>query len=288
MNIDVLTLFPEMFEGVFGASILGKARQKGLVSLSTLNFRDYANNKHNTVDDYPFGGGGGMVLKPGPIFAAVEELMERHYPGTVGINGVDSLTDLPENGSEEVPEGTPGQPLEDLPNAAPRPRVILMCPQGEPFTQRKAEELSREEHLIFICGHYEGYDERIREHLVTDELSIGDYVLTGGELPAMVVIDSVVRLLPGVLGNQLSAVTDSFSTGLLEYPHYTRPAKFREWEVPEVLLSGHHENIDLWRRRQSLERTFRRRPELLRDMELSKKDKEWLAELKRQQESKKM
>ena len=288
MNIDVLTLFPEMFEGVFGASILGKARQKGLVSLSTLNFRDYANNKHNTVDDYPFGGGGGMVLKPGPIFAAVEELMERHYPGTVGINGVDSLTDLPENGSEEVPEGTPGQPLEDLPNAAPRPRVILMCPQGEPFTQRKAEELSREEHLIFICGHYEGYDERIREHLVTDELSIGDYVLTGGELPAMVVIDSVVRHLPGVLGNQLSAVTDSFSTGLLEYPHYTRPAKFREWEVPEVLLSGHHENIDLWRRRQSLERTFRRRPELLRDMELSKKDKEWLAELKRQQESKKM
>jgi tRNA (guanine37-N1)-methyltransferase len=282
MNIDVLTLFPEMFEGVFGASILGKARQKGLVSLSTLNFRDYANNKHNTVDDYPFGGGGGMVLKPGPIFAAVEELMERHYPGTVGGNDVDGLTDVPESESEEVPEGKPGQLLEDLPTAAPRPRVILMCPQGEPFTQRKAEELSREEHLIFICGHYEGYDERIREHLVTDELSIGDYVLTGGELPAMVVIDSVVRLLPGVLGNQLSAVTDSFSTGLLEYPHYTRPAQFRDWEVPEVLLSGHHENIELWRRRQSLERTWRRRPELLRDVELSKKDKEWLGELKRQ------
>lgn len=282
MNIDVLTLFPEMFEGVFGASILGKARQKGLVSLSTLNFRDYANNKHNTVDDYPFGGGGGMVLKPGPIFAAVEELMERHYPGTVGVNGVDGLMDVPEKQSEEAPQGKPGQPLEDLSNAAPRPRVILMCPQGEPFTQRKAEELSREEHLIFICGHYEGYDERIREHLVTDELSIGDYVLTGGELPAMVVIDSVVRLLPGVLGNQLSAVTDSFSTGLLEYPHYTRPAKFRDWEVPEVLLSGHHENIEMWRRRQSLERTYRRRPELLRDVELSKKDKEWLVELKRQ------
>lgn len=288
MNIDVLTLFPEMFEGVFGASILGKARQKGLVSLSTLNFRDYANNKHNTVDDYPFGGGGGMVLKPGPIFAAVEELMERHYPGTVGINGIDGLTDMPENQRAEAPEGKPGQPLEDLPRAAPRPRVILMCPQGEPFTQRKAEELSREEHLIFVCGHYEGYDERIREHLVTDELSIGDYVLTGGELPAMVVIDSVVRLLPGVLGNQLSAVTDSFSTGLLEYPHYTRPAKFRDWEVPEVLLSGHHENIELWRRRQSLERTWRRRPELLRDLELSKKDQEWLAELKRQQETKKL
>ncbi len=280
MNIDVLTLFPEMFEGVFGASILGKARQKGLVSLSTLNFRDYANNKHNTVDDYPFGGGGGMVLKPGPIFAAVEELMERHYPGTVGVNGVDGLMDEPEKQPEEAPLGKPGLSLEDLPNAAPRPRVILMCPQGEPFTQRKAEELSREEHLIFICGHYEGYDERIREHLVTDELSIGDYVLTGGELPAMVVIDSVVRLLPGVLGNQLSAVTDSFSTGLLEYPHYTRPAKFRDWDVPEVLLSGHHENIEMWRRRQSLERTWRRRPELLRDVELSKKDQQFLNQLK--------
>ena len=280
MNIDVLTLFPEMFEGVFGASILGKARQKGLVSLSTLNFRDYANNKHNTVDDYPFGGGGGMVLKPGPIFAAVEELMERHYPGTVGVNDVDGLMEVPENQPEKVPQGKPGQSLEDLPNAAPRPRVILMCPQGEPFTQRKAEELSREEHLIFICGHYEGYDERIREHLVTDELSIGDYVLTGGELPAMVVIDSVVRLLPGVLGNQLSAVTDSFSTGLLEYPHYTRPAKFRDWDVPEVLLSGHHENIEMWRRRQSLERTWRRRPELLRNVELSKKDQQFLNQLK--------
>ncbi len=279
MNIDVLTLFPEMFEGVFGASILGKARQKGLVSLSTLNFRDYANNKHNTVDDYPFGGGGGMVLKPGPIFAAVEELMERHYPGTVGVNGIGGLTDVPEKQPEEAQEGKPDQPP-DQRNAAPRPRVILMCPQGETFTQRKAEELSREEHLIFICGHYEGYDERIREHLVTDELSIGDYVLTGGELPAMVVIDSVVRLLPGVLGNQLSAVTDSFSTGLLEYPHYTRPAKFRDWEVPEVLLSGHHENIDLWRRRQSLERTYRRRPELLRDLELSKKDQQFLNQLK--------
>lgn len=253
MNIDVLTLFPEMFDGVFDASILGKARQKGLVALSTLNFRDYANNKHNTVDDYPFGGGGGMVLKPGPIFAAVEELMAERSTGS--------------GTSDELPT---------------RPRVILMCPQGKPFTQRKAEELSREEHLIFICGHYEGYDERIREHLVTDELSIGDYVLTGGELPAMVVIDSVVRLLPGVLGNQLSAVTDSFSTGLLEYPHYTRPAKFRDWEVPDVLISGHHENIELWRRRQSLARTWKRRPELLRHVELSKKDKEWLAELKQQ------
>ncbi|GIP36786.1 tRNA (guanine-N(1)-)-methyltransferase [Paenibacillus sp. J31TS4] len=246
MKIDVLTLFPEMFEGVFGASILGKARDKGIVSLRTINFREYANNKHNTVDDYPYGGGGGMVLKPEPIFTAVEELTE-------------------------------GQ--------STRPRVILMCPQGEPFTQRKAEELAREEHLVFVCGHYEGYDERIREHLVTDELSIGDYVLTGGELPAMVIIDSVSRLLPGVLGNETSAVTDSFSTGLLEYPHYTRPAKFRDWEVPEVLLSGHHGRIEEWRRLQALERTYRRRPELLDDLELTERERKWLGALREADEA---
>lgn len=258
MRIDVLTLFPEMFEGVFGASILGKARDKGLVKLHTVNFREYSTNKHKTVDDYPFGGGGGMVLKPEPIFAAVEDLMER--------------------ASGESSEAAPNLQAEGK-----KPRVILMCPQGEPYGQKKAEELAGEEHLIFICGHYEGYDERIRQYLVTDELSIGDYVLTGGELPAMVVIDSIVRLLPGVLGNESSAVTDSFSTGLLEYPHYTRPAKFRDWEVPEVLMSGHHENIGKWRRRQSLERTFRRRPELLEGLELSKKDREWLRELEEQE-----
>ncbi|MED4603836.1 tRNA (guanosine(37)-N1)-methyltransferase TrmD [Paenibacillus validus] len=239
MRIDVLTLFPEMFEGVFTSSILGKAREKGLVELHTVNFRDYANNKHNTVDDYPYGGGGGMVLKPDPIFAAVEDI---------------------------------------TPKDETKPRVILMCPQGEPFTQKKAEELSADKHLIFICGHYEGYDERIREHLVTDELSIGDYVLTGGELPAMVVIDSVVRLLPGVLGNEMSAVTDSFSTGLLEYPHYTRPATFRNWSVPDVLISGHHGHIDEWRRKQSLYRTWKKRPDLLAAADLTPKDRKWLAE----------
>jgi tRNA (guanine37-N1)-methyltransferase len=238
MKIDVLTLFPEMFAGVFGSSILGKAREKGIVSLQTVNFRDYANNKHNTVDDTPYGGGGGMVLKPEPIFAAVEDLAV---------------------------------------SAEEKPRVILMCPQGETFTQRKAEALSRESHLVFICGHYEGYDERIREHLVTDELSIGDYVLTGGEIPAMAVIDSVVRLLPGVLGNELSAVTDSFSTGLLEYPHYTRPAKFRDWEVPEVLLSGHHENVGKWRRQEALRRTWSRRPDLLSGLILTAEERKWIA-----------
>lgn len=241
MRIDVLTLFPAMFDGVFSSSILGKAREKGIVELNTVNFRDYANNKHNTVDDYPYGGGGGMVLKPEPIFSAVEDI-------TTGTKTC--------------------------------PRVILMCPQGEPFSQKKAEELSGEQHLIFICGHYEGYDERIREHLVTDELSIGDYVLTGGELPAMVVIDSVARLLPGVLGNETSAVTDSFSTGLLEYPHYTRPAKFRDWEVPEVLISGHHENIEKWRRKQSLLRTWTKRPDLLASYVLTPEEKRWLEEIR--------
>lgn len=240
MKIDVLTLFPEMFDGVFGASILGKAREKGIVSLKAVNFRDYANNKHNTVDDYPYGGGGGMVLKAEPVFAAVEA-------------------------------------LETLAEA--KPRVILLCPQGESYTQRKAEELAQEKHIVLICGHYEGYDERIREHLVTDELSIGDYVLTGGEIPAMTVIDSVVRLLPGVLGNETSAVTDSYSTGLLEYPHYTRPAEFRGWSVPEVLISGHHANIELWRREQSLLRTLRRRPDLLEHIELTDKERKWLSAL---------
>ncbi|MBW5444600.1 tRNA (guanosine(37)-N1)-methyltransferase TrmD [Cohnella sp. CFH 77786] len=240
MRIDVLTLFPEMFEGVFGSSILGKARDRGLVSLSTLNFREFSTNKHHTVDDTPYGGGGGMVLKPEPIFGAVEHLLEQGGGGR-------------------------------------EPRVILMCPQGETFSQRKAAELSEESHLIFICGHYEGYDERIRQYLVTDELSIGDYVLTGGELPAMVVIDSVVRLLPGVLGNERSAVADSFSDGLLEYPQYTRPPEFRGWSVPDVLLSGHHAEIEKWRRMQSLERTLVRRPDLLEKAELTDKERHWLS-----------
>jgi tRNA (guanine37-N1)-methyltransferase len=243
MRVDVLTLFPEMFEGVFGSSILGKAREKGLVSLTTVNFRDYSTNKHHTVDDTPYGGGGGMVLKPEPIFAAVEDMV-----GQAGDEG----------------------------EAGASPRIILMCPQGRPFTQEIARELSQERHLVFICGHYEGYDERIREHLITDELSIGDYVLTGGELPAMVVIDAVARLLPGVLGNEQSAASDSFGDGLLEYPHYTRPPAFREWPVPDVLLSGNHAEIDKWRRRQSLLRTLTRRPELLEQAELTQKEREWL------------
>ena len=244
MRVDVLTLFPEMLDGVFRTSILGKAQEKGIISLHTVNFRDYSGNKHGTVDDTPYGGGGGMVLKPEPIFAAVEDLLEK-----AGHQA--------------------------------KPRVILMCPQGETFSQKKAEELAKEEHLIFICGHYEGYDERIREHLITDELSIGDYVLTGGELPAAVVIDAVSRLLPGVLGNETSAVTDSFSTGLLEYPHYTRPVECRGWKVPDMLLSGHHANIEAWRREQALKRTLERRPDLLDEVELTDRDRKTLEKLRR-------
>lgn len=245
MRVDVLTLFPEMMDGVFHSSILGKAQEKGIVNLNAVNFREYSSSKHSTVDDTPYGGGGGMVLKPEPIFSAVEDLLSQ---------------------------------------TSAAPRVILMCPQGETFTQQKAEELAAEEHLIFICGHYEGYDERIREHLVTDELSIGDYVLTGGELPAMVAIDSVVRLLPGVLGNETSAVTDSFSTGLLEYPHYTRPAEFRGWKVPDILLSGHHANIELWRREQALKRTLERRPDLLEQVELTDQDRKMIKRLRQEQQ----
>jgi len=243
MRIDVLTLFPNMFSVVFNESILKRAKEIGSVQYNVVNFREYANNKHNTVDDYPYGGGAGMVLKPEPIFNAVESIKE---------------------------------------DTKSTPRVILLCPQGERYTQKKAEELAKEAHLLCICGHYEGYDERIREHLVTDEISIGDFVLTGGELGAMVVIDSVVRLLPGVLGNEESPVQDSFSTGLLEHPHYTRPAEFRGMKVPDVLLSGNHKLIDEWRRKQSLKRTYERRPDLLQTFNLTDQDKKWLEEIKKE------
>jgi tRNA (guanine37-N1)-methyltransferase len=241
MHIDVLSIFPEMFEGVFGHSILKKAAEKVAVQYNVVNFRDFADNKHQTVDDYPYGGGAGMVLKPQPIFDAVSNLRERAKSSA--------------------------------------PRVILMCPQGERYTQKKAEELAKEEHLIFICGHYEGYDERIREHVITDEISIGDYVLTGGELGAMVVVDSVVRLLPGVLGSEESHIQDSFSTGLLEHPHYTRPADFRGLKVPDVLISGNHRLIEEWRMKESLKRTLSRRPDLLEEAELTEQQKKWLDEL---------
>ncbi len=235
MHIDILTLFPEMLEGIFEASILKKAQEKESFTYQLINFRDYTENKHKKVDDYPYGGGAGMVLTPQPVFDAVDAIQEK---------------------------------------ANKKPRIILMCPQGEPYTQKKAEELAEEEHLVFICGHYEGYDERIREHLVTDEISIGDYVLTGGELGAMVVVDSVVRLLPDALGNEASAKEDSFSTGLLEHPHYTRPANFRGMAVPEILLSGDHGKIAEWRKKESLKRTLQRRPELIQEAALTDAERE--------------
>jgi tRNA (guanine37-N1)-methyltransferase len=240
MKMDVLSLFPEMFQGVLGSSILKKAAEKQAVTYSITNFRDFADNKHHTVDDYPYGGGAGMVLKPQPIFDAVEALSKE---------------------------------------AQSTPRVILLCPQGQRYTQQKAEELAKEDHLIFICGHYEGFDERIREHIVTDEISIGDYVLTGGELGAMVIIDSVVRLLPGVLGNEESPVLDSFSSGLLEHPHYTRPADFRGLKVPDELVSGNHQKIDEWRKKESLRRTWKRRPDLLESYLLNETEQKLLKEI---------
>jgi tRNA (guanine37-N1)-methyltransferase len=242
MRFDVLTLFPEMFSGFLNSSIIRRAHEKKIVQTNLVNFRDYANDKHQTVDDAPYGGGGGMVLKPAPLFEAVDALLE---------------------GRTE------------------RPPIILMSPQGEPFTQRKAQELAGYSHLIFICGHYEGYDERIRQYLATDEISIGDYVLTGGELPAMVVMDSVTRLIPGVLGNQTSAVTESFANGLLEHPHYTRPVEYRGYRVPDVLLSGHHANVEKWRRQESLRRTWERRPELLRSVSLTPEDQAFLRKIAR-------
>lgn len=242
MHIDILTLFPEMFSGVLNSSILKRASESERFTHRLINFRKYAANKHEQVDDYPYGGGAGMVLSPQPIFDAVESITK------------DTKT---------------------------KPRIILLCPQGETYTQKKAEELSKEDHLVLICGHYEGYDERIRQHLVTDEISIGDYVLTSGELGALVIIDSVVRLLPGVLGNVDSAKEDSFSTGLLEHPHYTRPENFRGYKVPEVLLSGHHKNIEHWRKTKSFERTYDRRPDLFDQMNLSQEDVDLLKEIKK-------
>lgn len=237
-----------MLRGAFQNSILKRAVEQGKISYDLVDFREFAANKHKKVDDYPYGGGAGMVLTAQPIFDAVDHIKEKHQT---------------------------------------KPRVILMCPQGERYTQAKAEELAKEEHLIFICGHYEGYDERIRQHLVTDEISIGDYVLTGGELGALVVVDSVVRLLPDVLGNEISAKEDSFSTGLLEHPQYTRPADFRGMKVPDVLLEGHHAKIDEWRKRKSLQRTYERRPDLLEDLELDQASVEILEEIKGQSHTEK-
>ncbi|MUO32567.1 tRNA (guanosine(37)-N1)-methyltransferase TrmD [Enterococcus gallinarum] len=240
MRIDVLTLFPRMFDGPMGESIIGKAREKELLEINVSNFREFSDNKHQTVDDYPYGGGAGMLLKVQPIYDNLKAI-ETATPQT-------------------------------------KKRIILLDPAGKKFDQKMAESFSQEEHLVFICGHYEGYDERIRS-LVTDEVSLGDYVLTGGELGAMVMIDATVRLLPEVLGNETSAQTDSHSTGLLEHPQYTRPAEFQGMTVPPVLMNGNHKLIEEWRLKESLRRTYYRRPDMLADYPLTAEMKKMLQEI---------
>lgn len=240
MRVDILTLFPEIFDGFLNCSIVGRARERAAVDIRVHNIRAYTHDKHHVVDDYPYGGGAGMVLKPEPIFEAVEAIKDELR-----------LLDVP---------------------------TILLSPQGRLFKQEIAQQLACCQNLILICGHYEGVDERVAEHLATDEISIGDYLLSGGEVAAMVVVDCVVRLLPGVLGSEKSLVEDSLVQGLLEYPQYTRPEVYRGWSVPSVLLSGNHGEIARWRRRQSLLRTAKRRPDLLAKAVLSVEDKQLLSE----------
>ncbi|MGI6586718.1 MAG: tRNA (guanosine(37)-N1)-methyltransferase TrmD [Lutisporaceae bacterium] len=243
MRIDILTLFPEMFEAVLKESIIGRAVDKKLLELEFHNIRDYSDNKHKKVDDYPYGGGLGMIMQCQPIFAAVEAIREK---------------------------------------LGEKPHIILMSPQGRTFDQSKAEELSCYKNITIICGHYEGIDERVTEALVDEEISIGDFVLTGGEIAAMAVVDATCRLVPGVLKEDASYSVESFSQGLLEYPQYTRPPVFMGMPVPEILLSGHHENIEKWRRYQSLKRTYERRPDLLSKAELSQEDIKLLDKIKRE------
>lgn len=240
MNFYVMTLFPEMIENGMNTSITGRAIAKGLLSLETVNIRDFSETGNGRIDDYPYGGGAGMVMQAEPVCRAYENLVEK-----IGA----------------------------------RPRLVYLTPQGKVFNQAMAEDLAQEENLIFLCGHYEGIDERVLEEIATDFVSIGDYVLTGGELPAMVMMDSISRMVPGVLSNQESGQFESFQGNLLEYPQYSRPAVWRGKEVPEVLLSGHHGNVDRWRRDQSIIRTLRSRPELLHKVEFDKKDRKFLRAL---------
>ncbi|NLJ97129.1 MAG: tRNA (guanosine(37)-N1)-methyltransferase TrmD [Clostridiales bacterium] len=249
MNFHVLTLFPEMIEAGLNTSITGRAIDSGLISLNAVNIRDFSEDKHKRVDDYPYGGGAGMVIQAEPVYKAYGYL----------VNHIK----LSKEKDEEFK----------------RPRVIYVTPQGEVFNQKMAEELAKEEELIFLCGHYEGVDERVLEMIVTDNISIGDYVLTGGELPAMVMIDAISRLVPGVLNNEASSQFESFHDNLLEYPQYTRPEIFMGKKVPEVLLSGHHANIESYRRQQAILRTYERRPDLLENAELSEKEREYLTKL---------
>lgn len=252
MHFDILTLFPSMFRGLAEESILKRAQESGRLSIALHDIRDYATGKHRVTDDAPYGGGGGMVMKPEPLFAAVEAILPPSLSPPDCRGGLGGGMDVP---------------------------IILLTPQGRLFTQSVAVELSHHPRLLLLCGRYEGVDERVRQYLVTDEISIGDYVLTGGELAAMVVVDAVTRLLPGVLGDPGATLKDSHACGLLEGPHYTRPPVFRGWEAPEVLRSGNHAAIARWRREQALQRTFERRPDLLARADLTPRDHEFLARL---------
>ena len=268
MNFHILTLFPEMVMNGLNTSIIGRAVQAGLLSIEAVNIRDYAFNKHQSVDDYPYGGGAGMLMQAEPVYLAYEALAERIRSRRAGARADISSSD---NTAEER-----------------RPRVVYLSPQGDVFCQSMAEELVKEEDLILLCGHYEGIDERVLEEIVTDYVSIGDYVLTGGELPAMVMVDAISRLVPGVLHNDVSAEFESFQDNLLEYPQYSRPEEWHGKKVPPVLLSGHHANIEKWRREQSIIRTYERRPDLLEKSALTDKEKKWLREWAGQNSGEKM
>jgi len=263
MQFEVFTLLPEIFPPYLDNSIMKRARERGLIHVRVHNIRDYTHDKHHTTDDTPYGGGGGMVMKPDPVFEAIESVLGLHAPSDYSLDGTPA----------EAFDQTQGKPDFPIP-------IILLTPQGRVFNQGIAQELSQHPRIVLLCGRYEGIDERIREHLVTDEISIGDFVLTGGELPALILIDAISRLLPDVLGDPTGAQDDSHAMGLLEYPHYTRPPEFRGWKIPEVLLTGAHAKIDKWRREQALLRTFNKRPDMLEKADLSKEDRKFVESLK--------
>ena len=270
IHFDIFTLFPGMFDGLFADSILKRALEAGVLSVALHNIRDYAAGRHRVTDDTPYGGGGGMVMKPEPICRAVEMVLNQ-APGW----RIEPARSSP-RASDEPPDQPPVAPEPILPPDVP---IILLTPQGRTFTQKVAEELAGHKRIALICGRYEGVDERVRTHLVTDELSIGDFVISGGELAAAIVVDAVTRLQPGALGCEMGAFEDSFATGLLEYPQYTRPAAFRGEGVPEILASGDHAKVARWRREQALLRTWQRRPDLLDSAPLSTPDRAFLARL---------
>ena len=275
MNFHILTLFPEMVENGLKTSIIGRAVAGGLLSIEAVNIRDFAFNKHQSVDDYPYGGGAGMLMQAEPVYLAYKDIEERIQKRIQNAKMQNAET---EEQDAEVKVQNAG--IQDAETVSPdkKLRVVYLSPQGKTFDQKMAEELAEEEDLVLLCGHYEGIDERALEEIVTDYVSIGDYVLTGGELPAMVMVDTISRLVPGVLHNDVSAEFESFQDNLLEYPQYSRPEEWHGKKVPPVLLSGHHANIEKWRREQSILRTYERRPDLLEKSSLTWKEKKWLEE----------